>query len=132
MYKPETNILILFFLVVVIALSPFWSLGFFSELNHITEKDFAGVMTEFLSPTNFYDSIKNNFSVSPFGKNIVAPQQFKENVLSYPSSKMQNFTKGVEDETGVNLPKFLRWFARSIGSFFSLFGDLLKKIGGGS
>lgn len=131
MYKSEANIVILFFLVVAMALSPFWGLGFFSALDSTSRKDLAAAAAEFLSPSDFFDSIKQNFSIFPLDNRASSSQQRKEGISQYPSSKIQEINRSMEEETGVNLPKFLRWCARSIGSFFSLFGDLLKKIGGG-
>lgn len=87
------------------------------------------VRTDFLNPDVLYKILKENVSI-PLPEHregpIVLPAP--EQALQNASSSLRHFNKGVREKTGINLGKFIAWFAKILKVFFQIIVDFLDIV----
>lgn len=110
---------IFFFLVSLPAPSPRENRAF------IENGGYAELSLDFLNPKAVFDVLKENFRVPEFkdGK-IEFPEQ--NGIQKDFSLDPEKYNKEIEEETGVNLFKFTKWFFSLLSRFFSALADLFE------
>lgn len=118
------NLLFVYFISVTIALAPFASFGMAE-----TRKDFAGVASDLLNPDKLFNALKQNITV-PISSDQKVEVPTPEQALKDASPKLQEVNRDVKEETGIDLAKFIGWFAKILRVFFQTVIDILEAVSG--
>ena len=119
------KIIWVYFISVTIPLFPFISLGA-GDLKK--EYAAAAVSTrELLNPDKWFEVLKRNITI-PISKEQVIKIPTPEESLKQSAPKLKEIGRGVKEETGVDLAKFIGWFAKVLRLFFQIVVDLLDTV----
>ena len=119
------KIIWVYFISVTIPLFPFISLGA-GDLKK--EYAAAAVSTrDLLNPDKWFEVLKRNITI-PISKEQVIKIPTPEESLKQSAPKLKEIGRGVKEETGVDLAKFIGWFAKVLRLFFQIVVDLLDTV----
>lgn len=91
------------------------------------EPQYAGALADILNPDKLFDSLKRNITI-PVGPDEKIEIPTPEQALQQSSPKLQEVNKDVKTETGIDLAKFISWFAKVLKLFFQIIVDLLDNV----
>lgn len=94
-------------------------------------KEFAGTAADLLNPDKLFEALKRNITIpipsaTSTVDNIEVPSPGQ--ALEKASPKLQEVNQDVREETGIDLAKFIGWFAKVLKVFFLTLVDLLEKV----
>lgn len=96
---------------------------------HENDSQPASALGNILNPDKFFNALKQNITIPiSGGKGVILPSATE--TLEGVSPKLQKINTDVNEETGINLSKFIGWFAKILKAFFQIIIDLLEKISG--
>lgn len=88
---------------------------------------YAGAAADLLNPDNLFDILKRNITI-PINTEqkieILTPEQ----ALEKSSPQLQEVNQDVKAETGIDLAKFISWFAGMLKLVFQIIVDLLDNV----
>src|SRR3989344_6198814 len=90
------------------------------------QSQLTSVLRDVLNPDKLFDALKQNITIPVSGKKGLALPSATE-ALESVSPKLQEINTDVNEETGINLSKFIAWFAKILKAFFLFFVNLLEK-----
>jgi len=97
-------------------------------LGQMDNKNYAGATADILNPDKLFKALKENITItlptSDKPLEITTPQK----ALEEASPKLQEVSKDVKDETGIDFAKFLRWTAKILKLFFQTVVDILEMV----
>lgn len=88
---------------------------------------YAGATADLLNPGNLFDILKRNITIpinTEQNIEILTPEQ----ALEKSSPQLQEVNKDVKTETGIDLAKFISWFAGMLKLVFQIVVDLLDNV----
>lgn len=107
---------------VALALIPFTYI-----LADDNESQPATALGNILNPDKLFDALKQNVTIPISGdKDINLPSATE--ALESVSPKLQEINTDVNEETGINLSKFISWFAKILKAFFQFIVNLLERM----
>lgn len=118
------------FLSLMLAFAPFVGLGVTEVKN-----EFAAAATELLNPDRWFEMLKRNITIplpnfsadkSKKGEEVKIPTP--EEALKEASPQLQEVSRGVREETGIDLAKFIGWSAKVLKVFFQVIINLLEQV----
>ena len=91
----------------------------------------AVISADILKPEKLFDALKKNITLPISGatstlKNTEIPSPGQ--TLDKVSPQLQEINRDVREETGIDLSKFLSWFAKILKAFFQIIVALLEKV----
>lgn len=117
-----------FLLSVVLLIIPFIGSGEGINL----PKEYAAEIistSNILNPSKWFEVIKRNITIPiPKGKIINIPTP--EEALKGAAPQLLEINRGVEEETGIDIAKFIGWMAKVLKIFFQFIIDILKAVSG--
>ena len=112
----------IYLISVALALTPFVSFGQDSGKN-----GFAAVTKDLLNPDKLFEVLKNNITLPLFKeKGVNLPTT--SDALKEAAPKLKEISSGIKEETGIDLSKFLSWFAKILKVFFQIIINLLEQV----
>lgn len=90
--------------------------------------EYAGITSKLLNPDTLFKTLKENITIPlpTVDKKIEVPTP--EKALKDASPKLQEVNRDVKEETGIDLAKFIGWFAKILKLFFQVIVDLLEQV----
>lgn len=91
----------------------------------------AEAQVNFLNPDKLFEALKKNItlpipSATSTADKIEVPSPGQ--ALEKASPKLQEVNRSVREETGIDLAKFIGWFAKMLKVFFLTIVDILEKV----
>lgn len=133
MPKSRTTIRV-YLISVVLPLLPFISLGLTRAPVALGAGDLkkeyiaAAISTrDLLNPDKWFEILKRNITV-PISKEQIIKIPTPEESLKQTSPQLKEINRGVREETGIDLAKFIGWFAKVLKVFFQVIVDLLETV----
>ncbi|QQG45287.1 MAG: hypothetical protein HYW89_04810 [Candidatus Sungiibacteriota bacterium] len=120
--KSKNNLLYIWSLAMLLALTPFASFGI-----EETKKEFAATVNELLDPNKWFELFKKNITI-PISPNEQIEIPTPEEALKKSSPQLKEVSRGVKEETGIDLAKFIGWSAKVLKVFFQVIVDLLEQV----
>lgn len=118
----DKRLLLTYFLAMMLALAPFISFGVGD-----TTKGFATTVGDLLNPDTWFKALKENITI-PISKDQEVKVPTPEQALKEASPKLQEVNKGVKEQTGVDLAKFIGWSAGVLKVFFQVIVNMLEQV----
>lgn len=119
----DKKLLLTYFLAMMFALTPFATLGVAGN----APKGFATTVGDLLNPDTWFKALKENITI-PISKDQEVKVPTPEQALKEASPKLQEVNQGVKEQTGIDLAKFIGWFANVLKVFFQIIVDLLERV----
>lgn len=118
----KNHLLIIYFFSVMMALLPFASFGVEDY-----QKEVAATVQQLLDPDEWFRIFKQNITI-PLApdQEVIIPTP--EETLRQSAPQLQELNRGVKEETGVDLAKFIGWSAKVFKVFFQVIVDLLENV----
>ena len=94
-------------------------------------REFAGTAADFLNPDKLFEALKKNITIPIPGAASTAEKievPTPGQALEKASPKLQEVNQEVREETGIDLAKFIGWFAKILKVFFLTVVDLLEMV----
>lgn len=116
----------IYFTAALLAVLPFVVLG---GENGLRKGNMGFSTRDLLDPDKWFDALKRNITIPiPLSSDqqIIIPTP--EEALQKTSPKFQEINRGVREETGLDLAKFIGWFAKVLKVFFQIVVDLLETV----
>lgn len=132
--RDSKKILLIYLVSVTIPLLPFISLGLVRVPVALGAEDLqkeyaaAAVSTSnLLNPDKWFEVLKRNIII-PISKEQVIKIPTPEESLRQTAPQLKEISRGVREETGIDLAKFIGWFAKVLKFFFQVIVDLLETV----
>ncbi len=84
-------------------------------------------LTDFLNPDKWFDILKRNITI-PISKEKTVNIPTPEEAIRQSSPQLHEIGRGVREETGIDLAKFIGWMAKVLKLFFKVIVDLLETV----
>lgn len=110
---------------VTLPLLPFISLGARDLKQEYTAS--AVSTRDLLNPERWFEALKRNITI-PISQDQIVNIPTPEEALRQTSPQLKEIGRGVKEETGIDLPKFIGWFAKVLKIFFQVIVDLLETV----
>lgn len=110
---------------VLLPLLPFIGLGA-GDL----KKEYAAAAvstSNLLNPDRWFEILKRNITI-PISQDQIINIPTPEESLKQTAPQLKEIGRGVKEETGIDLPKFIGWFAKVLKVFFQIIVDLLETV----
>ncbi len=117
------KLLIVYLFSVMLALVPFTGLG----LGDSPQIQLAATAGDLLNPDKWFEALKKNITI-PISKDREIKLLTPEETLQEVSPRLQEINTGVQEETGVDLAKFIKWFAEVLKVFFQILVNILEQV----
>jgi len=125
MPKSKTIILV-YSIAVTIPLLPFIVFG--AKAGDWPKEYAAAVSTgDLLNPDKWFEVLKRNITI-PISQKQTVKIPTPEEALRQTSPQLREISRGVREETGIDLAKFIGWFAKVLKVFFQVVVDLLETV----
>jgi hypothetical protein len=85
------------------------------------------VTADLLNPSKLFDVLKRNITI-PISTDQSVQIPTPEQALEQSSPQLQEVNKDVKEETGIDLAKFIGWFAGMLKLLFQIIVDLLDNV----
>lgn len=112
---------------------PIYFLGIFLLCAVFVPLSSARAQVNFLNPDKLFEALKKNITIPiPSATSSVEEIEVPSpgQALEKASPKLQEVNRDVREETGIDLAKFIGWFAKILKVFFLTIVDLLEKVSG--
>ncbi len=90
-------------------------------------KEFAATVGNLLNPDYWLEALRQNITVPTSTDTEITLPTPKE-ALEKSSPKLREINLDIREETGVDLAKFIGWFAKVLKVFFQIVTDLLDDV----
>lgn len=113
-------------LTVILLTVPFIGLG--ASLDF--KKEYAAQtipINDFINPDKWFDILKRNITI-PISKENIVSIPTPEEALKQSSPQLREIGRGVQEETGIDLAKFIGWMAKTLKLFFQIVINLLENV----
>lgn len=117
----------IYFLSVILPFVPFISLGAWDLKKEYTTAAISA--NDLLNPDRWFEVLKRNITI-PISQDQMINIPTPEESLRQTSPQLKEIGRGVREETGIDLAKFIGWFAKVLKVFFQVVVDVLEKVAG--
>ena len=96
------------------------------------KKEYASAATSisnFLNPDKWFEILKRNITI-PISKEQVVNIPTPEEALRQSSPQLREIGRGVREETGLDLAKFISWIVKVLKVFFQIIVKILETVAG--
>src|SRR3989344_8969504 len=115
-----------YFLSVVLLIIPF--IGLRADTGWPKEYAAETVsLGDFLNPDKWFEILKRNITI-PISKEKIVNIPTPEEAIRQSSPQLQEIGRGVREETGIDLAKFIGWIAKILKLFFQIIVNILEAV----
>ena len=103
-------------------------LGFLLASSGVAQINLAAAGNNILNPDTLFDALRRNITIQIPNSSTTVELPTPEQALSQSSTTLRGYSSDIKEETGVDLPKFIGWFAKMLTLFFRVIVDLLESV----
>src|SRR3989338_8998869 len=103
-------------------------LGFLLASSGVAQINFAAAGNNILNPDTLFDALRRNITIQLPNSSTTVELPTPEQALSQSSTTLRGYSSDIKEETGIDLPKFIGWFAKMLTLFFRVIVDLLESV----
>lgn len=103
-------------------------LGLLLASSGTAQINLAAAGNNILNPDTLFDALRRNITIQIPNSSTTVELPTPEQALSQSSTTLRGYSSDIKEETGVDLPKFIGWFAKMLTLFFRVIVDLLESV----